>query len=590
MYYPEELIEEIRVQNDIIDVISSHVQLQKRGSSYKGLCPFHNEKTPSFSVSSEKQMYHCFGCGVGGNVYTFVMEYENFSFIEAVKYLADRVHITLPTVEVSDEVKRRMDFKHRLIDINKAAARYFYYQLKSDKGKTALKYLENRGIGEETQKKFGLGYSNVFRNDLYRYLREKYDNKVLLESGLVIPEKKAPGEFFDRFWNRVMFPIFDVHNRVIGFGGRVLGDSNPKYLNSPETKLFDKSRNLYGLNLARTSRKDNIIIVEGYMDVISLYQAGVTNVVASLGTAFTVQQAALLKRYTDNVVIAYDSDGAGIKAALRAIPILKSEGLSVRVLRVEKYKDPDEFIKNEGSEAFMALIEKAAPGFMFEIEELASKYNLEDPESRTNFHKEVAKKLLELTSDIERENYLEAIAKKYNTKKQLMDKLVVETGKNTGIVTSRKEIKNTTKQKRKKSEDGIILAQKSILTLIANNRDLFKIVKKYLKVSEFRDEIYKKVAKEVYEAYDNNGKLEQAVIINKFMELEHQNMVARLFNIEVSFENKMQLEKIINDSVKLIKSANIDANSRVAADTTQLQNLILAKRELQGLHISLKDG
>ncbi|MCT4598621.1 MAG: DNA primase [Vallitalea sp.] len=588
MYYPEELIEEIRVQNDIVDVISSHVQLNKKGNAYFGLCPFHNEKTPSFAVNSDKQMYYCFGCGAGGNVYTFVMEYENFSFVEAIKYLADRVHITLPTVEVPDEVKRKMDFKHLLLDINKSAARYFYYQLKSDKGKNALNYLNKRGISEETQKKFGLGYSNIFRNDLYRYLSEKYDDKALAESGLVIPEKKVQGEFFDRFFNRVMFPIFDVHNRVIGFGGRILSDSNPKYLNSPETKLFDKSRNLYGLNFARSSRKDSIIIVEGYMDVISLFQAGITNVVASLGTAFTMEQAALLKRYTNNVIMSYDSDGAGIKATLRAIPILKSKGLSVRVLRVEQYKDPDEYIKNKGSEAFNKLLDKAIPSFMFEIEELGNKYNLDDPASRTKFQDEVATKLLGLENELERDNYMEAISKKYNTKKQLLEKVVNEKGKNTGIVTTQKEVKYV--KKNNNIDDGITLAQRSILILIANSYDIYKVVKKYLDISEFSNEVYQKVAKEVYETYDNKGKIEPAVIINKFIELEHQNMVARLFNNKVSFENKMQLEKIINDSVRLIKSYNIDINSRVINDTSELQKLILAKRELQVLHISLNDG
>lgn len=593
MYYPEELIEEIRVQNDIIDVIGSHVQLTKKGSRHFGLCPFHNEKTPSFSVSDDKQMYYCFGCGAGGNVYTFVMEYENFTFTEAVKYLADKVHITLPTVELSDDMKKQMDLKHQLIDINKAAARYFYYQLQTEQGKAALKYLEKRGITSDIQKKFGLGYANIFRNDLYRYLSEKYDQKVLSQSGLIIPEKKKPGEFFDRFWNRVMYPIFDVHNRVIGFGGRVLGDASPKYLNSPETKLFDKRRHLYGLNLARIARKDCIIIVEGYMDVIALYQAGITHVVASLGTAFTIEQASLLKRYTNQVIIAYDSDAAGVKAALRAIPLLKAHDMSVRVLRIDEYKDPDEYIKHKGSEAFVKLLEKATPSFMFQVEEIAGKYNLDDPDNRTSFQKDVALKILELESEIERDNYLEAIAKKYNTNQQHLESLVAETGKNTGIVSSRNKIKNTIneKQKRKKqSEDGIILAQKNILTLVANNYDMYKIVKKYLDISDFLDDIYRKVAEEIYGAYESHEKIEQAALINKFMELEHQTKVASLFNAKVSFDNNIQLEKILNDSIKLIKSANIDIKSRVVGDISALQKLILAKRELQGLHISLKDG
>jgi DNA primase len=590
MYYPEELIEEIRIQNDIVDVISTYVQLNKKGNTYFGLCPFHNEKTPSFSVSSDKQMYYCFGCGAGGNVYTFIMEYENYSFIEAVKHLADRVHITLPTVKMSDEAKQKMDFKHQLIEINKVAARYFYYQLKSDKGKTVNEYLIKRGISEEIQKKFGLGYSNIYRNDLYKYLSERYSKKVISESGLVIQEKNTPGDFYDRFWNRLMFPIFDVHNRVIGFGGRVLGNFTPKYLNSPETKLFDKRRNLYGLNLARTSREDYIIIVEGYMDVISLYQSGITNVVASLGTAFTVEQGALLKRYTDNVIISYDSDGAGKKATHRAIPILKSAGLSVRVLRIEKYKDPDEFIKNEGKEAFNNLIEKAISGVMFEVEELEIKYNLNDPDSRTKFHNEVADKLLVIESELERDNYLEAIAKKYNTKKTLLEKLVIEKGKNKGIVTSRQNVVITNKEKTKNSEDGIILAQMSILTLVANSYEIYLAVKKHLDPKEFLDELYRKVAKEVYEAYEDNRKVECAVIINKFMELEEQNKVARIFNKKISFENKLQLERIINDSIKLLKGAYIDTKSRTINNTNDLQKLILAKRELQELHISLKDG
>ena len=590
MYYPEELIEEIRIQNDIVDVISSYVQLNKKGNTYFGLCPFHNEKTPSFSVSSDKQMYYCFGCGAGGNVYTFVMEYENFSFIEAVKFLADRVHITLPTVQVSDEVRKRMDMKHQLVEINKAAARYFYYQIKSENGKVALNYLQKRGISEEILKKFGLGYSNIFRNDLYRYLSNKFDDNVLSLSGLFIPEKNNPNEYFDRFWNRVMFPIFDIHNRIIGFGGRVLGDFNPKYLNSPETKLFDKRRNLYGLNLARLSRKESIIIVEGYMDVISLYQSGITNVVASLGTAFTSEQASLIKRYTDNVVISYDSDSAGIKASLRAIPILKSKGLSVRVLRVVGYKDPDEFIKNKGKEAFENLVTNAISGFMFEIEEVCKNYNLDDPESKTKFHKQIAYKILELDSEIERDNYIEALAKKYNTKKTLLEKLVQEIGKNTGIVSSRQEIKKVNRQKNKNSEDGIILAQKSILTLIANNKDVYNVVRKYLNVIDFPNEFYRNVARQIYQAYENNDKVEYAVIINKFIELDEQKQVAGIFNKKIIFENKLQLEKIINENVKLIKIASINVKFYTVNDTNEIQKLILAKRELQGLHISLKDG
>ena len=345
MYYSEELVEEVRMRNDIVDVISGYVKLQKKGSSYFGLCPFHNEKSPSFSVSREKQMYYCFGCGAGGNVFTFIMEYENYSFVEALKFLAERAGIDLPEVEYSKEAKEKADLKLTILEINKLAAKYFYAQLKAEGGKTAYAYLKNRGLSEETIVAFGLGYANKYSDDLYRYLKMKgYGDELLLKAGLISADERKGA--YDKFWNRVMFPIMDVNNRVIGFGGRVMGDAKPKYLNSPETIVFDKSRNLYGLNRARTSRKPYFLICEGYMDVIALHQAGFTNAVASLGTALTVGHASLLKRYVNEVYLTYDSDEAGTRAALRAIPILKDAGITAKVIRMDPYKDPDEFIKN----------------------------------------------------------------------------------------------------------------------------------------------------------------------------------------------------------------------------------------------------
>ena len=286
MYYSEELIEEIRMKNDIVDVISNYVRLQKKGSSYFGLCPFHNEKSPSFSVSRDKQMYYCFGCGAGGTVFTFLMEYENYSFLEAVQYLAERAGVELPKEEYSKEAKERSDLKATLLEINKIAAQYYYVQLKSERGAVAYDYLTDRGLSEETIKSFGLGFATKYSNDLYNYLKRKgYSEELIRQAGLInIDEKNG---VYDKFWNRVMFPIMDANSRVIGFGGRVMGDAKPKYLNSPETAVFDKSRNLYGLNRARTSRKSYFLVCEGYMDVISLHQAGFTNAVASLGTALT---------------------------------------------------------------------------------------------------------------------------------------------------------------------------------------------------------------------------------------------------------------------------------------------------------------
>ena len=286
MYYSEDLVEEVRSRNDIVDVISGYVKLQKKGSSYFGLCPFHNEKSPSFSVSPSKQMYYCFGCGAGGNVFTFIMEYENYSFPEALKLLADRVGVALPEEEQNEEMKRQQNIRTQILEVNKMAAKYYYYQLRSENGAQAMKYLKDRTLSDETIHRFGLGYSNKYSDDLYKYMKSKgISDELLAQSGLMnVDEKRG---MYDKFWNRVIFPIMDVNGRVIGFGGRVMGDGKPKYLNSPETKVFDKSRNLYGLNVARTARKRNILVCEGYMDVISMHQAGFTNAVASLGTALT---------------------------------------------------------------------------------------------------------------------------------------------------------------------------------------------------------------------------------------------------------------------------------------------------------------
>lgn len=391
--YSEEIIEEVRMRSDIVDVISGYIKLSKKGSSYFGLCPFHNEKSSSFSVTPGKQMYYCFGCGAGGNVITFIMEYENFSFIEAVKYLADRAGVQLPEVEYSKEERMKADKKALILEINKIAANYFYKQLKTANGQQAKEYLSARKLAPETIRHFGLGYSNKYSDDLYKFLKQKgYSDELLKDSGLVgFHEKYGPQ---DKFWNRVMFPIMDVNNRVIGFGGRVMGEGEPKYLNSQETIVFDKGRNLYGLNYARTARESRILICEGYMDVIDMHQAGFTNSVASLGTAFTPGHAMLLKRYIKEVLLVYDSDEAGTKAALRALPILRDAGLSAKVLRLEPYKDPDDFIKNLGAEEFNKRIETAKNSFLFEIEILERNYQMRDPESKNAFFHDVAQKLL----------------------------------------------------------------------------------------------------------------------------------------------------------------------------------------------------
>ncbi len=590
MYYPDDLVEEIRQRNDIIDVISEHVKLKRTGNNYMGLCPFHNEKSPSFSVSGQKQMYHCFGCGVGGNVFTFVMEYENYSFVEALKYLAERVNIELPEQEYSAEAKKKADLKGQLLEINRQAAKYFFYQLKSERGTTAYEYLTNRKLSDETINKFGLGYSNKYSNDLYQYLKQLgYSDEILKQSGLVsIDETKGA---YDKFWNRVMFPIMDVNNRVIGFGGRVLGEGEPKYLNSPETLLFDKSRNLYGLNVARTSRKHNMLICEGYMDVIALHQAGFTNAVASLGTAFTGLQANLLKRYTSEVLLTYDSDGAGTKAALRAIPILKEAGLSTKVINMKPYKDPDEFMKALGAEEFQKRIDEAQNSFYFEIEVLERDYDLNDPEQKTKFFNEVAKKLLVFTEEIERNNYIEAMDRKYHVGFDNLRKLVNHYGAT--MVPSQVIVKKVKERSNKRvtAEDSMRQASKLLLTWMIEDTRLFQKLNGVISEKDFDGELYQTVAGMLFTQYKEQGQVIPAKIINQFESKEEQSEVASLFS--TTFQEEMSMlekEKALNDLVYRIKKYSLEIRSRNVTDIEQMQSIIKEQADLQKLHISLIDG
>ncbi|MCD7817817.1 MAG: DNA primase, partial [Lachnospiraceae bacterium] len=424
MFYSDDVVEEVHLRNDIVSVVSGYVKLQRRGSNYFGLCPFHNEKSPSFSVSPSKQMYYCFGCGAGGGVFNFIMEYENYTFPEAVRFLAERVGISLPEEEYSEEARQARDLRSSVLELNKKAARFYYYQLRSPQGKRGMDYLKNRGLTDETMKHFGLGYAIQDGGSLYRYLRQQgTSDQLLKESGLMqVNERQG---MYDKFWNRVIFPIMDVNNKVIGFGGRVMGDGKPKYLNSPETVVFDKSRNLYGLNFARTSREKTLLVCEGYMDVISMHQAGFTNSVASLGTALTSRHASILKRYTDEVILTYDSDEAGVKAALRAIPLLKEAGISTRVLHMDPYKDPDEFIKALGTEAFQERIDRAENSFLFELSVMERSYDMKDPDGKTKFFQAAAGKIAGLELEIERENYIEAVVGRYQISYEGMRKMVL---------------------------------------------------------------------------------------------------------------------------------------------------------------------
>lgn len=591
MYYPEELVEEIRRSNDIVDLISSYIKLQKKGSSYMGLCPFHNEKSPSFSVSRSKQMYHCFGCGVGGNIFTFLMEYENYTFIEALKFLADRAGIQMPELQESPEAKKQADLRNRLLEINKKAAQYFYYQLKSPQGRQAYDYLTGRKLTDHTITGFGLGYSSKYSDDLYKYLKKcGYSDYILKESGLVtVDEKKG---IYDKFWNRVMFPIMDVNNRVIGFGGRVMGDGMPKYLNSPETKLFDKSRNLYGLNAARLSRKQYILICEGYMDVIALHQAGFQNSVASLGTAFTQKQASLLKRYADEVLLTYDSDNAGTKAALRAIPILKEAGLSVKVINMKPYKDPDEFIKSMGAEAFEERINQAQNSFFFEIDVLERDYNLEDPEQKTRFFNEVAKKLLVFTEELERNNYIEAVARRYGISYDNLRRLVNRYGAGiTPAMAEEMKKKRNTYDKKKSPDDGIRQSQKILLSWLLEDKSLYGKIKDSICADDFMEGLYRDIANAVFEQYEQGDSLIPAKIINRFETKEEQTEAASMFQSKTHEDMSLiEQERALNDVILRIKEYSLEQAGREVSDILQLQKIISEKANLQKLHISLRDG
>ncbi|MBQ6807053.1 MAG: DNA primase [Lachnospiraceae bacterium] len=589
MYYPDELVEEVRAKNDIVDVISGYVRIQKKGSSYFGLCPFHNEKSPSFSVSPGKQMYYCFGCGAGGNVFTFVMEYENYTFQEAIKELAGRAGVALPELEYSEEVKKRESKRAKLLEVNKEAAKYFYYLLRAPQGKIGYQYLSGRELSEETMKKFGLGFANVTSNDLVAYLRSKgYTDDVIQEAGLASFDEKYG--MHDKFWNRVMFPIQDINHRVIGFGGRVMGDAKPKYLNSPETMIFDKSRNLYGLNFARTSRKNNIILCEGYMDVIALHQAGFTQAVASLGTAFTVGQANLLRRYTEEVLLAYDSDGAGTNAALRAISILKETGLRGKVINMAPYKDPDEFIKANGAEAYQERIDKAENSFFFELRILEKDYDLHDPESKTRFHREIAKKLCGFEEEVERENYIESVAERYHIGFENLRKLVAGYATQTGLVKPVERPKQAVSQKNT-PEENAKKSQRLLLTWITEEPALYQKITKYIGADDFTDELYRKVASKLFDDLEQ-GNFNPAAIVSTFQDEEEQREVASLFNTKLQEVNTdAEREKAFHDIVYAVKKNSFEYySSRMGADMNALNQVISGKKaldELKQTHISL---
>lgn len=569
MYYPDDIVEEVRSRNDIVDVISEYVGLKKAGSEYKCCCPFHHEKTPSFSVSRTKQMYHCFGCGAGGNVYTFIMRYENLTFPEAVQFLAKRAGISLPDAEETEEDKKRKSRRERLYQINKSAAAYFHYVLtRTERGKKGLSYFrEKRKFSDATIQGWGLGYADIYQDDLYRYLKsQNYPDELMRDAGLVdFDEKRGP---HDKFWNRVIVPITDLSGKVIGFGGRVLGDARPKYLNTKETEIFNKGRNLFALDRARRSSRKGVILCEGYMDVISQHQAGFDNAIASLGTALTEGQAGLIHRYTTDVYLAYDSDEAGVRAALRAVPILRRQGISQRIINMRPHKDPDEFLKEEGSDAFQERIRDALPGRLFEIDQISGQYDENDPEEKTKFMKETARILAGIKDVTERGNYIDTVSMKYRMDRKALSGLVTAAGL-AGLDAEPEEEPEENRrrvyaaQRNAEKQNPAAETEKALLTLLVNHQDLIGRLSGIVGPEDFTDPEIQPVAEAFFREYKEKGSVTPAALVNLFSDPEQQEKVSSMFMKEAGFEmGHDELERALNDTVIRVKTDNIEKKQR----------------------------
>ena len=583
-YYADELIEEVRQSTDIVQLISGFVNLKRKGRDYFGLCPFHNEKTGSFSVSEGKQMYYCFGCHATGNVYTFLMKHENMSFVEAVQYLAEKSGIKLPEANESEESKRATNRRKRLLLANTEAAKYFYKALRAPQGELGLNYFKGRQLSEETMSRFGLGYALQYSDDLTKYLlKQGFTIEELTGAGLSTFDEKYGAR--DKFYNRVMFPIMNAGGKVIGFGGRVMGEGEPKYLNTSETEIFEKRKNLFGLNLARSSRAKNFILCEGYMDVISQHQAGFDQALASLGTAFTIDQAMMLKRFGRDVLLAYDSDAAGTNAALRAISILRACGMQGRVINMKPYKDPDEFIKNLGAEEYEKRLEKAENGFLFEIRILRNDYDLSDPASKTAFYNEVAKRLCVFEEEMERENYIEAVSVKYGIpqdalKKQVIN-LVLKGDVHPGAGYVERQAERTAA--RPKSDDNDKYAQRVLLTWLSEEPKRYEGIRDLINADDFTDPIYHRVAERMLRDMEE-GPPNPAAIINMFEELDEQQQAGEVFHTKLdAIVTDEEKEKAFRDIVLKVKQERFDHDAAKAEGGLSLDQKLSQKRMMEEL-------
>ncbi len=558
MRFSDEFIEEVKARNDILDVVGSYIPLKKKGNNYWGLCPFHNEKTPSFSVYPPKQMFHCFGCGEGGNAITFVMKYENVSFTEAVKILAERVGMEVKGTEETDEERARRSKADILRQINSDAALYFMNNLQTPHGEKGLNYFKDRGLSDETIRHFGLGFAGNNGREVIEALRKKgYSDEMLVASGIASNSEKYGMSC--SFFGRVMFPIISADKKVIGFGGRVLGSGEPKYLNTSETQIFDKRRNLYGYNFAKRARKEYYILCEGYMDVISMHQAGFDTAIASLGTAFTEEQAAMIKRDRKEVYLAYDMDEAGEKAALKAVRMLTAVGITPRRISMKPCKDPDEFLNRYGAEEFAKRLESAENGFLYIEDRVRDRYDLSDPEEKYKCEREIVENLWMFAGDEVRMNtYAPELVKRYGYTASEISKLLEETRPRE---YARKDDRNFAtaysppkKASGRKKEKEWTPAESSLLTWITDEPDIYKVVKRYLKPDDFSPGPCKAIA-----------------------ELSFEMLDAGEFSIEKLMAG-LESEELINDATGILQNSAPDidtAEKRMA----MLKDLIISVME-----------
>lgn len=588
--YSDEIIDDVRQSNDIVDVISQYVRLKRSGRNYFGLCPFHNEKSPSFSVSPEKQIFHCFGCGVGGNVFTFLTKIEGINFVEAVQLLAERVNIQLPTLENNlDSAKETL--KTKVYQINEFTAKYYHDNLYIPESKIAQEYIKKRKLSNETLKAFQIGFSGKF-DELYKELKKQgFEEKEILESGLV--NKNERGQYIDRYRNRLMFPICDIRGRVIAFGGRVLDDSKPKYINSPENVVYSKGRHLYGLNVAKKyDIKQKLLIVEGYMDVISLHQRDIHNVVASLGTALTQQQGYLLRNNTEQIILSYDSDEAGQTAKIRAMEILQNMGCDIRVLQMEGAKDPDEYVIKYGNARFQNLIDKAISVIEFKVKILRQSLNLENTNDKIKFLNEVAKILSKIDNSMEREIYIEKIAKEYDVSKEAIyaevNKLTYKNRKDEKVLNKKKPVvvhkeNNNIKdvpEKTKRRENTIL----SILLL--GDKNIFEIIKQNIAIKDFKYEIDKKIAKKLYEEFEiGNSNINS--IIDDLSE-EEQNHITMIMAEDYGIDD---VEKAIDDIIQSFEKEKLNERKfeilELLENPTEENTKMQLEKELNDIIIKL---